>query len=319
MSEVGKRMFAKGADVSWLPAMERSGYQFYNARGEREDCLSILKAHGFNAMRLRVFYEPSDDVKSGCCDKAATIAMALRGKAMGMDIMIDFHYSDTWADPQKQAKPAAWEGHSEDLLVCDVYRHTYDVLHDLVQAGVTPNWVQIGNEIRFGMLWPDGRCENMPVLVRLLNSGCRAAKDISPDIKTIVHLDVGNDHAEYLKFFDPYFTFGGNCDIIGMSYYPYWLNTRYTENIDHLRFNLHDMAKRYHKDVMICETGEDYQKSEESGEMFRAVIDAVKSVPDNHGLGVFLWEPEGAYSWSGYRLVSWGDDGRPTAALRAFL
>ncbi len=312
-------MFAKGADISWLPAMERDGYQFYNENGEQEDCIAILKAHGINAVRLRVFYQPSEDLRSGGCGREATIAMAVRCKEMGMRIMIDFHYSDSWADPQQQAKPAAWACHTADQLAADVYGHTYDVLSGLKGAGIVPDWVQVGNEIRFGMLWPEGHSDNMPTLTRLLNSGYQAVKAVDRRIQSIVHLDLGNCNAEYLKFFQPFFQNGGLCDIIGMSYYPYWLNKSYTETIADLAYNLNDMARRYQKGVMVCEMGEDYQKPEESYQMFRAVLDTVKHVENHKGLGVFLWEPQGAFCWSRYRLVAWGDDGRPTKALWAFL
>lgn len=312
-------MLAKGADISWLPAMERDGYQFYNAKGEKEDCISILKAHGINSVRLRVFYQPSDDLRSGGCGRAATIAMARRCQDMGMRIMIDFHYSDSWADPQRQEKPAAWANHTADQLATDVYKHTYDVLSGLKEAGVVPEWVQIGNEIRFGMLWPEGHSDHMPTLARLLNSGYQAVKDIDSRIASIIHLDVGNDHGEYLKFFQPFFQNGGICDVIGISYYPYWLQKSYTETIADLAFNLSDMVSRYHKEVMVCEMGEDYLKPEESYQMFRSVLDVVKNIENQKGLGVFLWEPQGAFSWSGYRLVAWGDDGRPTKALQAFI
>ena len=155
-----KDSFSKGADVSWLPQMEATGYKFYDENGNEKDCLQILKDKGMNSIRLRVFVNPNDDKASGHCSKEETVAMSLRAQKLGFRIMIDFHYSDSWADPAKQFKPKAWENHSFPELLNDVYIHTFDVISALQKAGVTPEWVQVGNEIPGGMLWPDGSTKN---------------------------------------------------------------------------------------------------------------------------------------------------------------
>ena len=152
--------FANGADVGWLPQMETTGYKFYDTDNSEKDCLQLLKDRGINTIRLRVWVNPSDDKASGHCSPAETVVMAVRAQKLGLRIMIDFHYSDTWADPGKQAKPAAWANHSFAELQNDVYKHTFDVLTSLKTAGVTPEWVQIGNEIPDGMLWPEGKSSN---------------------------------------------------------------------------------------------------------------------------------------------------------------
>jgi arabinogalactan endo-1,4-beta-galactosidase len=146
-------VFSKGADVGWLPQMEVTGYKFYDADGTQKDCLQLLKDRGMNTIRLRVWVNPSSDKASGHCSPAETVVMAVRAQRMGMRIMIDFHYSDTWADPGHQAKPTAWANHTFAELQNDVYKHTFDVLTALKSAGVNPEWVQIGNEIPSGMLW----------------------------------------------------------------------------------------------------------------------------------------------------------------------
>ena len=151
--------------------MEATGYQFYDAIGNKKDCLQLLKDRGINTIRLRVWVDPSDDKINGHCSKEETVAMALRAQNMGMRIMIDFHYSDSWADPGKQTKPFAWKNHSFSEFLNDVYSHTEDVLKALKQVGVTPEWVQIGNEIPGGMLWPEGNSENFGQLAQLLNKG----------------------------------------------------------------------------------------------------------------------------------------------------
>ena len=318
--------FSKGADVGWLPQMEATGYKFYDVDGSQKDCLQLLKDRGMNTIRLRVWVNPSNDKASGHCSPAETVVMAVRAQKMGMRIMIDFHYSDTWADPAKQAKPAAWANHSFADLQNDVYKHTFDVLTSLKSAGVTPEWVQIGNEIPGGMLWPDGSSKNFNQLAQLLNKGYEATKAVNSNIKVIVHVDEGNNNAKFRWFFDNAKANNVKYDIIGLSYYPYWLGQEkgkealkdYSKTIADLEFNLNDMVSRYGKEVMIVEVGGDYTLVQNTKDMLDAVIKAVKAVPNNKGLGVIYWEPQGEKSWSGYQLNAWQSDGKPSPALDAF-
>lgn len=310
--------FSKGADVGWLPQMEATGYQFYDADGSEKDCLQLLKDRGINTLRLRVWVNPNNDKASGHCSPQETVVMAVRAQKMGMRIMIDFHYSDSWADPGKQNKPAAWANHSFPELLNDVYKHTFDVLTLLKKAGVTPEWVQIGNEIPSGMLWPEGHTDNFPQLAQLLNKGYEATKAIDPKIKVIVHLDEGNKNEKFRWFFDKATELNVKYDVIGLSYYPFWLKTDYKENIADLENNLKDMASRYNKEVMVVEVGGDYTLEQNTKEMLYATIKAVKNVPDNKGLGVIYWEPQGEKSWSGYQLNAWLENGKPSPALDAF-
>src|SRR4051812_17920845 len=148
--------FAKGADISWLPQMEATGFKFFNDQGVEQDCFQILKDHGINTIRLRTWVNPNNDKASGHCSKDETVAMAVRAQKWGMRVMIDFHYSDSWADPGKQKKPTAWEGHDFTTLQKDLYDYTYDVMSALKTAGVTPEWVQVGNETASGMVYPEG-------------------------------------------------------------------------------------------------------------------------------------------------------------------
>jgi len=298
--------------------MEATGYKFRDARGERGDCLQILKDNGINSIRLRVFVSPSSDRISGHCSAQEVTEMAVRARKMGFRIMIDFHYSDSWADPQKQNKPAAWAKHSFAQLLDDVYKETYATLSTLKSSGVVPEWVQVGNEISWGMLWPDGSASNWSQLAPLLNRGYDAVKAVDSSIKVIIHLHKGNDGAMYRKFFDAFRSAGGKWDVIGMSYYPWWDKREYSETIGDLGDNLVDMASRYGKKVMICEVGGDFAKAQDTRDMLVAVQERVRAVPNNMGLGVFYWEPEGEYSWSHYPLSCWGSDGRPTLALTAF-
>jgi arabinogalactan endo-1,4-beta-galactosidase len=310
--------FSKGGDVSWLPQMEVTGYKFYDIDGTEKDGLQLLKDRGMNTIRLRVFVNPSAHKTNGHCSPAETVALAVRAKNMGMRIMIDFHYSDTWADPGHQTKPAAWASHSFADLQNDVYNHTYDVLNALKIAGVTPEWVQIGNEIPGGMLWPEGSTSNWNQLAQLLNKGYDATKAIDSAIKVIIHIDQGNSNSRFRWFFDNIKSNNVKYDVIGMSYYPYWLNSDYTVTIANLENNLKDMVSRYGKEVMVVEVGGDYTKVQNTYDMLGAVIAAVKKVPDNKGLGVIYWEPQGEKSWSGYQLNAWQSNGKPSLALDAF-
>ena len=311
-------VFAKGADVGWLSQMELTGYKFFDVDGTEKDCLQLLKDRGMNTIRLRVFVNPSNDSINGHCSKDETVAMAVRAKNMGMRVMIDFHYSDSWADPSKQNKPAAWANHTFAQLLTDVYNHTTEVLNALKTAGIKPEWVQIGNEIPSGMLWPEGKYTNFNQLAQLLNKGYEATKNLDSSIKVIVHIDQGNDNARFRWFFDNARNNGVKYDVIGLSYYPYWLNSDYTITIDNLKNNMIDMVSRYGKEVMIVEVGGDFTKVQNTHDMLVAVINAVRNIPDNKGLGVIYWEPEGEKSWSGYQLNCWQSNGKPSTALDAF-
>lgn len=313
-----KLAFAKGADMSWLPQMEATGYRFYDTDGKEKDCLQLLKERGMNTIRLRVFVNPSQDKASGHCSKEETVAMALRAQKAKMRIMIDFHYSDTWADPAKQAKPAAWANLSFDALQNKVYEHTFDVLTALKKAGVTPEWVQVGNEIPGGMLWPDGSTNNWAQLAQLLNKGYEATKAVNAKIKVIVHVDEGNNNEKFRWFFDKATEHQVKYDVIGLSYYPFWIKKDYSETIADLQKNLNDMASRYQKEVMVVEVGGVDEQVQNTKELLDATIKAVRAVPDHKGLGVLYWEPQGAKSWSGYGLSAWQPDGKPSPALDAF-
>ena len=310
---------AKGGDVSWLPQMEATGFKFFESDGTETDCLVILKNRGMNTVRLRVFVNPSSHPQNGHCSKEETVAMAVRAKELGMRVMIDFHYSDTWADPANQTKPAAWANCTFAALKDSVYQHTYDVLNALKTAGVTPEWVQIGNEIPSGMLWPEGSYTNFGQLSALINKGYDATKDIDSNIKVIVHIDKGNDNSRFRWFFDLAVANGMKFDVIGASYYPYWLGSDYTATINDLETNLNDMVTRYDKDVMVVEVGGDYTLVQNTQDMLNQVISIVRGIPSKRGLGVIYWEPEGAKSWSNYQLNCWQNNGKPSSALDAFL
>jgi arabinogalactan endo-1,4-beta-galactosidase len=208
--------FLLGADISWIPQDEADGATYY-VGGQRRDILEILSGAGFNAIKLRVFVDPAKGYSASrqtdpWCGLTQTVAMAKRVKAAGMHLTISFHYSDTWADPQKQSKPDAWKGLPFKALVAAVGNHTREVLAALNAAGASPDMVVIGNEITFGLLWPDGRVAltvptgnpttdavhmNVPDaggfdnLAALLSAGLSAARETTPAAKTSLHNHLG--------------------------------------------------------------------------------------------------------------------------------
>jgi arabinogalactan endo-1,4-beta-galactosidase len=237
---------------------------------------------------------------------------------MGFRIMINFHYSDSWADPGKQNKPAAWKDLPFEKLAQEVYNHTFDVMTALKKANIKAEWVQVGNEIPGGMLWPEGSTDNWNQLGILLNKGYDAIKAVDKSIKVIVHLDEGDNIEKFRTFFDNAKVQNVKYDVIGLSYYPFWVKKEYKETIANLEFNLNDLVTRYNTEVMVVEVGGEYDKVENTKELLEATIKAVRNVANKKGLGVLYWEPQGEKSWSGYNLSAWLENGQPSPALNAF-
>jgi arabinogalactan endo-1,4-beta-galactosidase len=305
--------FAKGADVGWLTEMEAAGKKFYNSSGTEQECIALLKNFGMNTIRLRVWVNPS----AGWNNSADVIAKAVRAKNLGMRIMIDFHYSDTWADPGQQTKPAGWVGQDLTTLKTSLYNHTFDVLTALKNSGVTPEWVQVGNETNDGMLWPDGKAStNMNNFAQLINAGYDAVKAVSAAIKVIVHVSNGYDNSLFRWLFDGLKNNGGKWDVIGMSLYPGTANWS-TLNSQCLT-NMNDMVARYGKEVMVVEVGMSWDQPAACNSFIADLITKTKSVTGNKGSGVLYWEPQAYNNWQGYSLGAFDNSGKPTAALSAF-
>ena len=306
-------VFAKGGDVSWITEMEQNGRKFYNAAGTEQDGMRILKDLGMNAVRLRVWVNPDN----GWNNPSDVIAKATRAKNLGMRIMIDFHYSDTWADPGQQAKPAAWASQDITALQTTLYAYTRSVIATLKSNGITPDWVQVGNETNDGMLWPEGKASaNMASFAGLIKAGYTAVKAEDPNIKVIVHLSNGFDNALYRWIFDGLKSNGASWDIIGMSLYPSvsgWANTN-----DQCLANMINLIQRYSTPIMICEVGMPWDQPTTCQAFLTDIISKTKSLPNNQGLGVFYWEPECSAGWNGYTLGAFDNSGKPTAALNAF-
>ncbi|MCR9776730.1 arabinogalactan endo-1,4-beta-galactosidase, partial [Vibrio parahaemolyticus] len=309
--------FIKGADISWITQMEDSGYEFYNDWGYRQDVLSILRDHGMNAVRLRVWVNPSDGYYSSLND---VIVKAQWAKDANMDVMIDFHYSDTWADPGNQWKPAAWQQLSFEDLMGQVWSYTRDSLNTLKAAGITPKWIQVGNETNNGMLWNEGMASsNMRNYAWLFNSGRNAAKEVFPDAKVIVHLANCHDNANFRWILDGLQSNSAWWDVIGASSYPKnATGLTWQEANNQCLSNLNDMVERYGTEVMITEIGVPWDEPQ-AKTIVADMIQKVRNVNQDKGIGIFYWEPQ-AYSWQGYTLGAWDPNTRqPTQALDAFL
>lgn len=304
--------FIKGMDISMIKELEAFGAAYY-LDSRREDVFHILKKCGANMIRLRIWQNPYDEngnsYGGGMNDLQTTIALARRTVDSGMSYMLDFHYSDFWADPAKQMKPKAWEKLKGKSLEEAVYFYTADTLRALKNEKLVPAMVQVGNEITKGLLWPDGHIDNTETMAALLKAGIRGVREVCPDAGIVLHLDFGTDNALYRQWFDRLKPYELDFDVIGMSYYPHW-----NGSLKLLSDNMNDVSQKYDKDVLIAETSigyttdtlgctglvfsEEQEKAtgypatqEGQAAFLRDLYAAVRSVKGNRGIGVFYWEP----------------------------
>ena len=290
--------YAMGADVSFLADAEQHGAVFRDGSVPRPG-LQILTDHGYNWVRLRIFVHPTDLPNN----LPYTLALAKKAKQMGYKFLLDFHYSDTWADPGKQFIPVTWQSESHAELVQSVFTYTRDTIAAFRDAGVLPDMVQIGNEITNGMLWPDGKLpgnwDHFADLVKAGINGIDAGRgnDRRPEI--MIHIDRGGDQVRTKAFFDKLLSCGVSFDVIGQSYYPWWQGSL----ID-LHNNLVFMAGAYRKKIMIVETAYNWKPGNYTGrpapfpespdgqkQFLEELNRMVLSTPDGLGAGIFWWEP----------------------------
>jgi arabinogalactan endo-1,4-beta-galactosidase len=292
-----------GADISSLHKSEDMGGVYKYSDGSEADALQILKDNGLNYARLRVWVDPAD----GYHGKAELLEMAVRLKDLGIKLLVDFHYSDNWADPGKQNKPAAWKDYDFDQLQKAVYEHTFDICKSLVDQGTPPDMIQVGNEINAGMLWPDGDYNHFDNLADLLKEGYRAVKDCSSATLVMLHIAEGGDNDLARWWFDNITRREVPFDVIGISYYPYWHGS-----LAELQNNLNDISSRYDKDVIVVETAYAFTDQEDDNlsniantdlaipgypytpegqrTMVRDIMSIVRAVPNGRGLGIFYWD-----------------------------
>jgi arabinogalactan endo-1,4-beta-galactosidase len=334
--------FYLGADISELGQLENDG-AIYMDGNKPGDAIAIFMKNGWTCFRLRIWVDPNDGVNN----LEYTTKLAKRIKDAGGTFMLDFHYSDWWADPQKQNKPAAWAKLDFDALVKQTEIYTANVIKTLKDEGATPDFVQIGNEITGGTLWPDAQVKvphsNVKVysgdvvvitppepyddvkqwnhLIRVLkaaDAGVRSVTTPADHVRIVVHIDCGGDWPVTKWYFDHLNEADVDYDIIGQSYYPNWHGT-----IENLRDNLRETINHYHKDVMVVETAYPsrdidltpaarknmaWPMTPDGQKQFLAeVIKTVKEAPEGHGIGVNYWRPEETYVRNP-NGQSWGPD-----------
>jgi len=320
--------FIMGADVSMLSEIEKNGGKYFDA-GVEGDALEIMKSHGVNWIRLRIWNDPTgvngSPLGGGNNDLQRTVEIATKAKSLGLKFLLDFHYSDWWADPGKQNMPKAWKDLDADQLGQAVYDYTAEVIQTLADADAMPDMVQIGNEVNSGMMWPAGKTwsEGGEVVggydgfADLLSKGIQAVRDNDPNkddpqnkVKIAIHLADGGNNDLYHTVFDALTERNVDFDVIGLSYYSFWhgpLN-RFAENMI-------DISERYGKEVIVLEMAYPYTTDDADGysnlvggnaldlggykatvqgqaTAVRDIINAVAQVPNGKGLGVFYWEPE---------------------------
>jgi arabinogalactan endo-1,4-beta-galactosidase len=307
--------FVIGADVSHLPQLEAAGAHFYD-QNKPDDLLVILKRNGVNTIRIKVWNEPGKYAKfpadqsdsTGFNNPEHAVALAKRASQLGFRIMIDFHYSDWWADPGKQHMPIAWQGKSTAQVSKSLFQFTLSVLRKLKQEGVTPEWVQVGNEISNGMLWPLGRTSEWDNLALFLKSGSQAVKTVFPNSKVVLHLDAGGDNERCRRWFTEAVRHDVPFDVIGLSYYPIWHGA-----MNALADNMSDLSQRFDRPVMVVETAYPWTKDEGDSQpniykqtgpepwpmtpegqtaFLSKLMQTVKQVPQHKGLGFIYWEPD---------------------------
>jgi len=319
MAENSVNDFIKGADISTLDQLESQGAKFYE-NGVEKDVMQILKDHGINYIRLRLWNDPYDmygnPYGAGNTDLDTVISLAKRAQHLDMKFLLDFHYSDFWADPGKQNKPKAWENLTFNDLETELYNYTKDVMNQLTLEGVIPDMVQIGNELNSGMLWPDGKSwgeggGEFDRLATLLKAGIDGVKDSNAgnNIEIMLHLADGGDNDVFRWWFDEITSRNVDFDVIGVSYYPYWHGS-----LNDLQYNLDNISQHYNKDVIVVETA--YGHTTANGDALenaftaveeqiagypatvqgqkdylRDLINVISNVPENKGAGMFYWEP----------------------------
>lgn len=232
----GKILEIKGADFSFLPEVRQSGLLFYNQNGIAEDMLSTFKNSGGNVVRLRIWVNPN----TATSNFATVKSLSQEIKNRGMKVMISVHYSDSWADPSQQTKPSIWQNHTFAELKNDVYLYTKQIMTE-----IHPEYIQIGNEINNGFLWPEGNFSNLLQFKQLLQSGISAVRDSNSSTKIIIHfagIDGANNFFSQISDVD--------YDIIGISYYPIW----HGKDLNVLQQNFSSISNLFNKPILVAET-----------------------------------------------------------------
>ncbi len=319
------RSFIKGMDMSTLAELEKCGAKYYDD-GIEKDVLRIMKDHDVDTIRIKIWNDPYSETGepygAGTNDVDTAVVIGKKVTEAGMGVLLDFHYSDFWADPGKQYKPKAWRSYGVDELERAVYSFTRSSLEKILLAGVRVRMVQVGNEVTAGLLWPEGQLAGDGTgydnCARFISAGIRAVRDVNELIPVMIHLDNGGNNELYRRWFDNYRRRGEDFDVIGMSYYPFWHGS-----LKDLEDNMNDIAVRYHKDIYVAEVSMgfsmedyasyeklaskerkgyatkaelaekvDYPMTKEGQKIFvEDFLNRLKNVAEGRGKGFFWWEP----------------------------
>lgn len=313
--------FVKGMDLSTLLELERCGAKYYD-NGEERDLLAIMKSYDVDTIRIRLWNDPwsetGESYGAGENDLKTSLEIAKRVTAAGFGVLLNFHYSDFWADPGKQIKPKTWADYGVKELEQAVYDYTLESMQTFLDAGVNITMVQVGNELSNGLLWPEGKVPNYDNIATFVNAGIRAVRKADAAIPVMIHLDNGGNNALYREWFDNFTKRGEDFEIIGLSYYPFWHGS-----LQMLNDNMNDIAERYGKDLVIAEvsmgyTMEDYKNYEKLSDEERKgyatrpalvekieypmtkqgqydfmedFLNRISHIKGGKGKGFFYWEP----------------------------
>ena len=313
--------FVKGMDLSTLLELERCGAKYYD-NGEERDLLAIMKSYDVDTIRIRLWNDPwsetGESYGAGENDLKTSLEIAKRVTAAGFGVLLNFHYSDFWADPGKQIKPKAWADYGVKELEQAVYDYTLESMQTFLDAGVNITMVQVGNELSNGLLWPEGKVPNYDNIATFVNAGIRAVRKADAAIPVMIHLDNGGNNALYREWFDNFTKRGEDFEIIGLSYYPFWHGS-----LQMFNDNMNDIAERYGKDLVIAEvsmgyTMEDYKNYEKLSDEERKgyatrpalvekieypmtkqgqydfmedFLNRISHIKGGKGKGFFYWEP----------------------------
>jgi arabinogalactan endo-1,4-beta-galactosidase len=311
MLVVAPAPYWRGADLSFVPEYRDLNAVFKREKGQPVDVVTVMKDSGLNLLRLRLWVNP----KNQYCGLESTLLMAKEAKAKGFDILLDFHYSDWWADPGHQPVPVAWANQNLAQLSQTVENYSADVVRRFVEQGTPPKIIAVGNEIRVGMMWPLGKIVNQQAsgFVTLLKAGIKGSrKGMKTNSKywIQVHTDAGGNNTDCRWLFDTLRTNNVDYDMLAVSYYPNWHGT-----LAGLSANLNDLASRYKKPIMVAETGYPFTLGWKDAtnnfvglenqllpgfaatpagqaEFLRQLHKVVRAVPDGLGVGVCFWAPD---------------------------
>ncbi|KAI0686064.1 arabinogalactan endo-1,4-beta-galactosidase [Cytidiella melzeri] len=288
-----------GADISSLPLLESQGIS-YTDNGQKKPFETILTQHGFKLARIRVW-------TAGTYTQSYAISLAKRAKAAGMKVLIDLHYSDTWADPGHQAIPSGWPT-TLSALNTQIFTYTTNLVSAFNSAGVTIDYIQVGNEINDGLLWPVGQISvsGAHATSELLHSAVSGVRAASPTTKTVIHIANGWDESSVQSWYSEVFVPGAlapaDVDVMGFSFYPFY-GTGAT--LDALKSSMQNIISKYSKDIFVAETDwpeacpSSVALSEPSIPVSAAgqttwvkdIENVLASLSNGHGLGVVYWEP----------------------------